>query len=186
MLQKHLPTVIGSVLGCNAMRNDSKELSAPAGLVVRAGAYLVANGYGRMALLPYVSSSGAWRCEFHVLGHPSRVLFRYSIGSRNHFLADHGDLEAMSDVAVEGLAQAIIGVASLEVLDQCRGAATREYTAWLKLLDGHISRGLVPLAFHEFSEPDDPWSVMLPNGDGAMLSIAAPPMYVRPQDEPTV
>lgn len=38
-------------------------------------------GFGRMALLPYISPSGMyWRCELHPVGHPSRTLFRYTTG----------------------------------------------------------------------------------------------------------
>lgn len=167
------------------MRENSNELAAAAGLVLRAGARLVMSGYGRMAFLPYVSSSGAWRCEFHVLGYPSRVLFRYSIASRSQFLADHGSQEAMPDVSAGQLAQAIISSVPQDLCDQCGGTASAEYKAWLALLDGHISEGRIPLAFHEFSEPDEPWWVKKLNGDGNALPFAAPPMYVRPEDELT-
>ena len=57
--------------------------------VLEAGIWLIRNGYGRMAILPYAAPTGAWRCEYHVLGRPDKVLFRYTSASENKYLADH-------------------------------------------------------------------------------------------------
>jgi hypothetical protein len=46
---------------------DYGRLFESAKNVLLAGAWMIENGYGRLALLPYVYATGHWRCEFHLV-----------------------------------------------------------------------------------------------------------------------
>lgn len=87
--------------------------------VLQAGIHLAENGFGRLAFLPYVGGAGYWRCEFHVLGHPSRVLYRYSQGAGSRYLADHASGTVRRDIMPEALAKAIMISVPEHLREQC-------------------------------------------------------------------
>lgn len=77
--------------------------------VLRAGIWLIRNGYGRMTILPYTAPSGCyWRCEFHPVGQPRKAFFRYSTGSSSKYLQDHHGGRVRRSISPKGLAQAIM------------------------------------------------------------------------------
>lgn len=157
-----------------------------ASTVVRAGIWLIKNGYGNMMLLPYESpSGGAWRCEFHQAGKKSRTLYRYSSSSGNKYFADHCGGTVHANVSAPRLAQAIIQCVPDEVAEECQGDASPETLGWLMLVEAGLREGSVPLAFHAYSTDTSRWeSVSLVNEE--RNSFPAPPGYVAPGAERSI
>jgi hypothetical protein len=153
--------------------------------VVQAGMHLVENGFGRLAFLPYVGGAGYWRCEFHVLGHPSRVLYRYSQGAGSRYLANHAGGSVRRDIMPEALAKAIMVSVPEHLREQCEGDADPLYLAWLKEFRHRLHRApCVPVAFHEFSDDTSRWEIRpLERLDEPGEMVAPPPDYVYPGDE---
>jgi len=165
------------------MTPSNEELLEATHKVLRAGAHLIAQGYGRMALLPYLAPTGAWRCEFHVLGRPSRVLYRYSSADGAKYLVNHGGGSLARNASAPTLAAAIMERVSDSLRAQCIGLAADETTRWLQLLEGEMAASRVPIAFHEFSEPDEGWLSIVVGGNWQKRPMAAPPGYVVPGSE---
>ena len=77
--------------------------------VLLAGVHLIENeGLGGMALLPDASGSGAWRCQFHPIGRPSRAFYSYSSSAGFSFLADHCGGSVPKTISPKALAKAIM------------------------------------------------------------------------------
>lgn len=162
------------------------ELIEASGRVMQAGIHLVLNGYGRMGLLPYIGGAGWWRCQFHVLGHPERVLYRYSFSSVTRFLENHAGGSVRRDILPEKLGQAIMVSVPEHLRKQCRGEVDDRYRAWLLELRARLHRlPRVVLAFHEYSDDKSRWEIRnIGKLDTRGEMIAPPPGYVLPGDEP--
>jgi hypothetical protein len=156
------------------------------GRVMQAGIHLALNGYGRMGLLPYIGGAGWWRCEFHVLGHPERVLYRYSFSSVTRFLENHAGGSVRRDILPEKLGQAIMVSVPEHLREQCRGEVDAGYREWLLSLRASLHRlPRVVLAFHEYSEDKSRWEIRtIGKLDARGEMVAPPPGYVLPGDEP--
>lgn len=150
--------------------------------VVDAGIWLLRNGYGRMALLPYVAPSGCyWRCEFHPVGAPSNPFFRYTSASEAKYLKDHGGQRVRRSITFKGLARAILRHASPDILKECKGGLSSEMEAWLTQLERYLEMHWVPSAYDNSGEEPSRtrWNLV------GMLGIPdswidAPPGYVVP------
>jgi hypothetical protein len=153
--------------------------------VVQAGMHLVENGFGRLAFLPYVGGAGYWRCEFHVLGYPSRVLYRYSQGAGSRYLEDHAGGSVRRDIMPEALAKAIMVSVPAHLREQCEGDVDPLYFAWLKEFRHRLYRApCLPVAFHEYSADTSRWEIRpLERLDEPGEMVAPPPSYVYPGDE---
>lgn len=158
--------------------------------IVRAGIWLIRNGYGQLALLPYASSSGAyWRCEFHPQGRPSQTFYRYSTADGFRYLANHCGGAVRADVGPRKLGEAIMVSVPAVVRAQCAGQPTGAMQRWLVLLEQFLDRGCIPQAFHGYSEDTSRWDLVVP--EGAVSDTMRPqPGYVapgmaNPPDEPS-
>lgn len=143
--------------------------------VLRAGIWLVRNGYGRLAILPYSSPSGChWRCEFHPVGFRSRTLFRYTSANGHKYLAEHCGGSLRKDVSPEKLAKAAIVGADEDLLAACSGDASPETLAWLESLERVLDQRFFPIAFHEYSDDPLTWEIETPDSD-FKSSMSSPP-----------
>lgn len=158
--------------------------------VVRAGVWLIRNGYGGLALLPYASPSGtAWRCEFHPAGRPSQIFYRYSTASGRAYLENHCGGVIDASVSPEGLAKAIMVSVPSAAKAQCTGRPTGAMQRWLSLLEESLTLGFVPQAFHEYSDDLSRWDLARQDASG-WRTIRPQPGYLapgtgNPPDEPT-
>lgn len=150
--------------------------------VLDAGIWLMRNGYGRMALLPYVAPSGCyWRCEFHPVGTPSNPFFRYSSASEGKYLNDHGGQRVRRSITPKGLARAILRHASPDALKECEGELPPDTEDWIVQLERYLEMRWIPAAFDNSGEEPSrsKWSLVgmlgVPNS-----WIDAPPGYVVP------
>lgn len=150
--------------------------------VLEAGIWLVRNGYGRMALLPYAAPTGAWRCEFHVLGRPDKVLFRYTSASGTQYLADHCGGSVRKDVKPSKLGPAIMKSVPEGLREACEGEASPETLRWLDQLENAMRSGFVPQAFHEYTEDYSNWVLLRTDGGDESL-ISPMPGYVIPGEQ---
>lgn len=148
--------------------------------VLRAGAWLIRNGYGRMSLLPYMAASGCyWRCEFHPPQHPSQAFFRYSSGSAAFYLESHGGETVHAEIRPRELALKIMESVAEIQKDACRGEATQAMLDWLCELDTALDAGLFPSAFDDYSSDDSRWNLIdLIRGNGN--TMRPQPGYVTP------
>lgn len=161
-----------------------EELLRSCHRVLEAGVWLIRNGYGRLALLPYAAPTGAWRCEFHVLGRPDKVLFRYTSASGPKYLADHCGGSVRRDVKPAKLGPAIMQSVPEELREACEGEASAETLRWLDQLENAMANGFVPQAFHEYTEDHSNWTLVRVDGrDGLMFSPQ--PGYVFPGEQRT-
>lgn len=115
--------------------------------VIDAGIWLMRNGYGRMALLPYIADSSCWRCEFHPTGNPSKPFFRYTSASKGKYLNDHGGRRVRRSITPKGLASAILRHSSPALLKECEGDLSREMEVWIAQLERAIANHWIPSAF---------------------------------------
>lgn len=147
--------------------------------VLRAGVWLIRNGYGRMGLLPYASASGCWRCEFHPVGRPLAPLYRYTSASVARFLTDHGGGHIHPNPSAQRLALTIMETVPRDVAAACEGRASPEMHAWLERLDAVLAAGYIPEAFHEYTSDFDVWRLISLTHDegGAFVPM---PGYVPP------
>lgn len=154
--------------------------------VLRAGAWLIRNGYGRMSLLPYAAPSGcAWRCQFHLPGRPSKTFYRYSTSSEAKYLQNHCGGSIRRTISPRALARAIMKSVPDDQKDACRGKAAPETLRWLDQLDAVLDAGFLPQAFHEYTGDYSSWElVSLTHGKGA--PIPPQPGYVEPGSERSV
>jgi hypothetical protein len=154
--------------------------------VVAAGLHLIENGYGRLMMLPYDYKGLAWRCEFHPIGFPSRGFFRYSSSQGRRYLVSHCGGAVPLDIGPERLAQAIMVGVPEDTKQQCEGAVDPAFAGWLREFKLYLDQGLIPEAFHEYSEDEGCWSLLDFGNHGATirrLKIATPPGYVKPGHE---
>lgn len=150
--------------------------------VVRAGIWLVRNGYGKMQVLPYAAPSGCyWRCAFHPPGRPSREFYRYSTGSGHRYLQDHSGGRIAKTASPAALARAIMVSVPEDVKERCHGEVGRETEAWLGELERAMERGLVPQAFYDGKEDMAAWDLV--RADGVAGRIDPMPGYVVPGEE---
>ena len=163
-----------------------------ASTVLQAGICLTReHGLGRLALLPYFSETGYWRCEFHVQGWPSRTLFRYSSDAQFEYLSDFSGGRSRKSWGGEDLAWAILASLPQALRHQCEGDLSPDMRAWqdellkgLKLPNGADPCLALPAAWYaESDRQDDGWYWhALVNGPG--LPMAAAPGFVPPNAEP--
>ncbi|RQQ15534.1 hypothetical protein DF107_09075 [Burkholderia stagnalis] len=148
--------------------------------VLRAGIWLIRNGYGKMMLLPYAAPSGcAWRCEFHPAGRPGKAFYRYSTSSKAKYLENHSGDPVRRDVSAKALAQAIMKGVPDDIKAACEGDATPETLHWLDRLDVALDADFLPEAFHEYTEDFSQWGLIsLARGNGE--PIPPQPGYVEP------
>ncbi|WP_157642151.1 hypothetical protein [Burkholderia ubonensis] len=148
--------------------------------VLRAGIWLIRNGYGKMMLLPYAAPSGcAWRCEFHPVDRPGKALYRYSTSSKAKYLDNHCGGPIRSDVSAKALAQAIMKGVPDDIKAACEGDASPETLRWLEGLDTALDAGFLPEAFREDTEDYSQWELIsLTRGNGE--PIPPQPGYVKP------
>jgi len=151
--------------------------------VLRAGIWLIRNGYGRMAILPYTAPSGCyWRCEFHPVGQPQKSFFRYSSGSAGKFLRDHHGGRVRRSISPKGLARAIMRSVPDDMKAICAGDISPETESWLVLLERAISRRWIPSALHDYKDDLTRWDLF--SLHGAPNSWMEPPLgYVVPGTE---
>lgn len=152
--------------------------------VLRAGIWLVLNGYGRLRVLPYDAPSGCyWRLSLHVAGDMSRELFRYSSASKGQYLADHSGVKTRANIPVEKLAHLIVSAAPRQLLAECEGEASFETMLWLLELERQLDNGGLPYAFGDYADPGKGlWYVNYLNGYSSKMK--APPDYLSPGEEP--
>lgn len=152
--------------------------------VLRAGIWLIRNGYGKLAILPYFSPSGCyWRCEFHPIGQSKKAFFRYSTGSAGKFLLGHCGGSVRRNISPKGLAQAIMVSVSDDLKQRCVGDVSRQMDDWLVSLERALDEGLIPQAFEEYSDDPD-WKLFSFNGNLGS-SMLPQPGYVLPGTEPS-
>jgi hypothetical protein len=157
---------------------EQKSMDA-ARRVLRAGIWLIRNGYGRMALLPYIGGPGCWRCEFHPVGQPLNPLYRYSSASVARYLLDHGGGSIHSNPSAQRLALTIIERVPRDAAAACEGRASPETLAWLERLEATLARGFLPQAFHEYTDDFTVWQLIsLTHGDGGAFEPM--PGYIPP------
>lgn len=159
------------------------EVFAACSSVLKAGRWLVLNGWGRMLMLPYIAPTGYWRCSFHPLGKPGREFYRYSSSSAFRFLADHCGGSVQPHIGAKRLAEAIVKSVPEDIREQCQGQCSTELQRWLDELDTQLARDALPAAFHEYTEDHSQWDLYATWG---MLSqrMPPPPGYVVPGSEP--
>lgn len=116
----------GSTFGEGGRDAEQQAMFECAREVLLAGAWLIENGHGRLAVLPYVYATGHWRCEFHLVGRPKKTVFRYSIANGSAYLASHCGGTIDKDIEPEKLAEAIWVSVPDELKDACSGVASRE------------------------------------------------------------
>lgn len=151
--------------------------------VVRAGSWLIKNGFGKMMMLPYAAPSGCyWRCEFHPPSRPGAPFFRYSSGSMFRFLESHCGGSVRKNVSPESLAKSIIVSVPENVLAQCSGTPSAETLDWLKELELSLKVGLIPEAFHEYTTDHSHWRLI--SQSGSSQPIRPQPGYFAPGTEP--
>lgn len=166
-----------------------KEVDPPAAMfaacskVLRAGRWLMLNGWGRMLVVPYFGPTGFWRCAFHPLGKPGREFYRYTSGSAFHFMADHCGGSVRRNIGTKGLAEAIVKSVPEDMRELCQGRCSPELQRWLDELDRQLERGVLPVAFHEYSEDHSRWDLYANRG-ALGESMLPPPGYVVPGSEP--
>lgn len=157
------------------IEDPAQELFRACEKVIRAGIWLIRNGYGRLAILPYLSPSGChWRCEFHPVGFRSRTMFRYTSADGHKYLAAHCGGTLRKDASPEKLAKAALVGADEDLLEASSGEASQATLAWLEILERTLGQGFVPQAFHEYSTDRSSWNVVSPVSD-FKSSISAPP-----------
>lgn len=157
------------------IEDPAQELLRACGKVVRAGIWLIRNGYGRLAILPYLSPSGChWRCEFHPVGFRSRTMFRYTSADGHKYLASHCGGTLRKNASPEKLAKAVLVGADEDLLAASSGEASPETLAWLESLEGVLAQGVLPQAFHEYSTDPSSWDLVTPVSD-FKSSFPSPP-----------
>lgn len=159
------------------------EMFAACSKVLRAGRWLMLNGWGRMLIVPYFGPAGFWRCAFHQLGKPSREFYRYTSGSAFHFLADHCGGSVRRNIGAKQLAEAIVKSVPEDMHELCQGRCSPELQRWLYELDMQLARGVLPFAFHEHTEDHSHWGLYA-NRNALGESMAPPPGYMVPGTEP--
>jgi hypothetical protein len=152
--------------------------------VVKAGIWLIRNGYGRLAILPYAAPSGCyWRCEFHPIGQPQNAFFRYSTSSAGRFLQNHCGGSVRRTITPKGLANAIMVSVPQGMKERCSGEPSLETKRWLEALERSLSQSLIPQAFEDYGDYSD-WKLISIHGNNSSW-VEPQPGYVKPGTELT-
>ncbi len=152
--------------------------------IIKAGIWLIRNGYGRMAILPYAAPSGCyWRCEFHPIGQPKHSFFRYTTGSAGRFLQDHCGGSLRRTISPKGLAKAIMVSVPQDLKDRCTGDVSVQTERWLEDLERSLSQKLIPQAFEDYGDYSD-WKLISIHGSNNSW-LEPQPGYIKPGTEPT-
>ena|ERR1700722_2326603 len=148
--------------------------------ILRAGIWLIRNGYGRLMLLPYAAPSGMhWRCEFHPPGQRGKSLYHYSTSSGTHFLSDHGGGEMPANPSPQRLAQAIMETVPPDAKAACKGDASPEMLQWLQDLEEALAAGFIAEAFREYTSDFSKWQ-LISMTRGESDPIRPQPGYIPP------
>lgn len=155
--------------------------------VILAGIWLIENDWGNMRFMPYEAAIGAWRCEFHLRGHPEAPLFCYSSASRGEYLAWGRKGSIAADAMPPELGRAIAATIPEPERASCRGEAPTDLRHWLDELKAHLSAGKIPLAFNndylDNTDPEQQWKLFtligLP-GSGKVQMIRPMPGFTNP------
>ncbi|MDA0189448.1 MAG: hypothetical protein OSW77_03795 [Proteobacteria bacterium] len=151
--------------------------------VLRAGAWLIRHGFGKLAILPYLAPSGAyWRCEFHPIGRPSKPFYRYSTGSGGKYLQDHHGGKVRRSISPKGLAQAIMRSVPDDLKAMCTGDVSPGTESWLVQVERALSQRWIPQAFHEYTDDHSKWDLVSLHG-APNSWMEPPPGYVVPGTE---
>lgn len=103
--------------------------------ILRAGIWLLQNGFGRMQLLPYVAPSGCyWRCEFHTPRPRPLAIYRYTTGSGAKYLENHDNGAVRSTISPKSLAIKIMSSVPEAAKTRCQGELSPDVAAWIELL----------------------------------------------------
>lgn len=157
--------------------------------VLLAGVWLMEHGCGRLALLPYVYATGHWRCEFHLLGRPKKVAYRYSIANESAYLASHSGGSIRRNASPQKVAEAIWKSVPMDIQDALSGEASEELLVWIAELRRQLECGFIPIAFGEDFGERSVWALYDvksgANGPGRM-TMPAIPGYVVPGSESSV
>lgn len=154
--------------------------------VLLAGVWLIENGWGKLALLPYVYATGHWRCEFHLPAKPSQVVFRYSIANGYDFMASAGGTPTSASTDIEALAKIILRHVPDHHRSLCAGAVDRPLAEWLKQLKQVLGEGRLPEAFCEYYNDPSHWRLSsIFDGAYSVRPMPAMPGYFYPGTEPT-
>lgn len=150
--------------------------------VLRAGIWLLRNGFGRMQLLPYVAPSGCyWRCEFRPSGHRELAFYRYTSGSGAKYLENHCGGSVPPSISAKALACAILRSAPEDALARCRGDLDDSVAAWVQHLNRVLQRSLLPAAFDEMTTDFSRWDLYPAEGGGPTTESLPPqPGYEPP------
>jgi hypothetical protein len=153
--------------------------------VIRAGIWLLQNGFGRMQLLPYVAPSGCyWRCEFHPSDRRSQAFYKYSSSSGWKYLENHCGGSVRRSISPKALANAIMRSVPEDAQVRCCGDLSPETAAWIGELEHVLRRGLAPAAFHEYTTDYSRWDLYPSDGGGPIEERFPPqPGYVPPGEE---
>jgi hypothetical protein len=154
--------------------------------ILLAGAWLIEQGNGRVALLPYNYATGHWRCEFHPLGKPKKTAFKYSIANGSAYLSSHCGGSIRKDVSPEKLAQAIWVSVPDDMKNSCSGVASREVLDWIGELRRQLGLGLIPAAFGEYFGERTVWQLSDVGNHVDGLRMPAMPGYADPGKETSV
>jgi hypothetical protein len=164
---------------------EKVKIVASAQKVLHAGIWLIRNGYGLMGILPYGSPSGCyWRCEFHPIGRPSKVFYRYSSGCGNRYLLQHCGGSLPISTSPRKLAEAIMVSVPENIKAACAGEPSIEMLRWLDELERVLKSSSIPEAFHEYTEDFSTWGLI--NIMSSLNYTMAPqPGYLPPGREIT-
>lgn len=178
--------LLDETLEDDLVETPQEKIMNAAAKVIRAGIWLIRNGYGRMMLLPYAAPSGCyWRCEYHPPLRPSKAFYRYSTGNETRYLASHCGGSIKKDVSPKTLAQAILKSVPDDVQAACSGEASPETLRWLETLEQVLAEGYIPQAFHEYSEEYSRWDlVSLTRAEGRPMEPQ--PGYIQPGEEKSI
>ncbi|WFU40100.1 hypothetical protein QA640_38770 [Bradyrhizobium sp. CB82] len=117
--------------------------------MLRAGIWLIRNGYGNMAVLPYEAPSGCyWGCEFHPIGALQPLLERIS----RQILLDHHGGRVRRSISQKGLAQAIMRSDPNDLKAMCAGDVSALGQCW------------IPVAFHDYAVDYSRWNLVSLHG----------------------
>lgn len=157
--------------------------------VLLAGVWLMEHGCGRLAMLPYVYATGHWRCDFHLVGRPKNVAYRYSIANEGAYLASHCGGTIRRNASPQKIAEAIWKSVPMQIQNDCSGEASEELLVWTTELRCQLERGLIPVAFGEDFGERFAWAlhdVMSGANGPSRVTMPAIPGYVMPGTESSV
>ena len=150
--------------------------------VIKAGIWLIRNGYGQMAILPYAAPSGCyWRCEFHPVGQPQQAFYRYTSGNAGGFLRNHCGGSVRRTISPQGLAKAIMISVPDYLKKRCAGDVSPEMQEWLCLLERALGQKRLPQAFEDYGNYLQ-WKLVSLHGHKDSW-LNPPPGYVSPGAE---